>query len=73
VLRETDTTRLIFRPLIIENPHDSNASVRGAFVFQRKTSSSTWEDIDVPPLTRLKQDEAVKLELKSEELLKLHG
>jgi len=72
VLRKTTTTRLVFRPLIIANPHDSNASVRGGFIFQRKASGSAWEDIAAPPLTSLKHDEAVKLELKSKELLTLH-
>lgn len=36
VLRETATTRLVFRPLLVQNEKAPNASVKGSFIFQRK-------------------------------------
>lgn len=72
-LRETSVTRLVFRPTIVDNPHDSNASVRGSFVFQRKGPKEAWQDIPVAPLTSLKKGEGFRLELKSAELLTLYA
>jgi len=71
VLRETETTRLIFRPILVENPKEKEASVKGTFIFQRKGKADKWEDSDSIPLSKLKKGEGVKLELKSTELLKL--
>ncbi|MEK3988772.1 MULTISPECIES: hypothetical protein [Robertmurraya] len=36
ILRETDTTRLLFRPELVNNQHNSDASVKGCFIFQKK-------------------------------------
>jgi hypothetical protein len=71
VLRETSTTRLVFRPLIVNNIHDLNAAVKGTFVFQRKGRSNNWSDYKSLSLSSLRADEWVKLELKSDELLRL--
>ncbi len=71
VLRTTETTRLIFKPMIIENPHDPEASVKGWFIFQKKKKSGNWEDYNHFPLNKLKDGEWVKLELKSAEIKKL--
>lgn len=68
VLRETKTTRLIFRPLVIDNPNDPDASVKGWFVFQKKKSADKWQDHNNFPLSKLKSGEWVKLELKSSEV-----
>ena len=35
LLRETKTTRLIFRPQIIENPDNPEAAIKGDFIYQR--------------------------------------
>ncbi len=70
-LRETITTRLIFRPIIIDNPNNREASIKGNFLFQRKSKNSQWEDFETTPLSKLKSGEGFKLELKSSELLKL--
>jgi len=70
VLRETKTTRLIFRPLLIDNPQNPQATVNGGFLFQRKKGSE-WEDFDTIPLSSIKGGEGYKLELHSEELLQL--
>jgi len=70
-LRETTTTRLIFRPIIIDNPNNNSAAVKGNILFQRKSPKSEWVDIETIPLSSLKSGEGYKLELKSEELLQL--
>jgi len=72
VLRETHTTRLIFRPMLVTNPKNQAAAVKGIFIFQRKGSSGTWEDVETLPLSKLKKHEGVKLVIKSSELLKLY-
>lgn len=69
ILRETMTSRLVFRPLIINNVHDAKASVKGTFIFQRKNRNDQWEDHRDFPLSSLKATEWVKLEIKSDELL----
>ena len=72
VLRETRTTRLIFRPMLVTNPENQAAAVRGTFAFERKGSSGTWEGVGTFPLYKLKKHEGVKLTIKSSELLKLY-
>lgn len=73
VLRETTTTRLVFRPLIVDNPRNQTASVKGNFLFQRKSRNDDWEDFETIPLSSLKAGEGYKLELRTEELLSLYG
>ncbi|HUM70281.1 MAG TPA: DUF4263 domain-containing protein [Chloroflexota bacterium] len=68
-MRETQTTRLIFRPLLLDNINDKEASVKGNFIFQRKRKSDSWEDVKDLNLSQLKANEWVKIELKSAELL----
>ena len=70
-LRVTETSRFIFRPEIVDNPHDKTACVRGNFIFQRKKKTGQWEDYKNQDLSRLKDSEWIKLELKSSELKKL--
>lgn len=65
VLREKDTTRLIFRPELIDNPHDADNSVKGTFIFQRKSKNDRWEDLTGEKLSQLKAGEGYKLELSS--------
>jgi len=60
ILRETETTRLIFRPVIVENPHNKKACVRGHFIFQKKKVSGNWEDYNDFSLSKLKDGEWVK-------------
>lgn len=71
VLRETKTTRLIFRPLIVNNTQEPEASVKGWFVFQKKGRKDRWEEYKTLDLSQLKKGEWVKLELKSKAVLKL--
>lgn len=70
-LRETSSTRLVFRPMLIENKGNPEAGVKGSFVFQRKKPSETWEDADAAPLSSLKSGEGYKIELHTAELLQL--
>ena len=71
LLRTTTTTRLLFKPEIVNNPHNKNASVRGTFIFQKKGRNNSWEDYKNLDLTKLKASEWVQIELKSEEMFKL--
>lgn len=71
VLRETKTTRLLFRPLMVSNPKDEDAAVKGELVYQRKSRKDAWEDHNTLKLSELKADEWVKVGLKSGEVLKL--
>ncbi|MCY8186083.1 DUF4263 domain-containing protein, partial [Bacillus inaquosorum] len=61
ILREKSTTRLLFRPQIINNKHNEEASVKGCFIFQKKRSSENWEDHKELDLNKLKATEWVKL------------
>ncbi|MBD3328874.1 hypothetical protein GF357_00005, partial [Candidatus Dojkabacteria bacterium] len=73
ILRENQSHRLIFRPLLIDNQKDNNACVKGTFIYQRKGSNNDWEDYIDPELyaSKLKSGEGLKLEIKSEEILTL--
>lgn len=73
VLRVSDNVRLIFRPTILENPNNKDAAVKGVFLYQRKNKSSEWEDFETIPLNSVRNGEGYKLELRSQELLKLVG
>ncbi len=68
-LRKTTTTRLVFRPMLVENPNDPDAAVKGLFVFQRKGRNDEWTDIVEANLNTLHKDEGYKLELHSAEML----
>jgi len=70
-LRCTKSTRLVFRPEVVDNFSDRSACVRGNFIFQRKKISGHWEDYKSLELSKLKDHEWIKLELKSSELKKL--
>lgn len=71
VLRETGVTRLVFRPVVIENQRNPEAAVRGTFVFQHKRRNDAWTDVKDLSLSDLKGNEWVKLDLKGVELLTL--
>jgi hypothetical protein len=71
VLRETTTTRLIFRPVLLDNPGNPDAPMDGTFIYQRKTPTGRWSDFTQLPLSKLKAEEWVKIDLKAAELLAL--
>lgn len=64
VLRIGERSRLVFRPEIVNNPHNARACVRGTFVYQRKGQTQLWEDVADESLTRLKKGEGYKLDIK---------
>ena len=72
LLREGANSRLIFRPSIINNENQSEASVRGIFLYQKKKRNSGWEDFETIPLSSVKIGEGYKLELKSAEMLSVY-
>ncbi len=67
VIRETVTTRLIFRPQLIDNPNNPSDSVKGVFIYQRKGAKQNWIDFPTEPLSGLKSGESYKLSLSSSE------
>lgn len=72
VLRETTITRLIFRPQLVANSNNPNASVKGAFIFQRKGKNDAWENLHDTTLSKLKKGEGISLPLHSQEVLDLY-
>ena len=71
ILRTTSTTRLVFRPMLVENRNDASAAVKGTFLYQRKGPKDDWPDLATISLSSLKKDEGYRLELRSGELLPL--
>jgi hypothetical protein len=71
VLRESPSSRLIFRPTIVDNINNKEAAVKGVFLYQKKIKNIQWEDFETIPLTSVKSGEGYKLEIKSAELLHL--
>ena len=71
VLRQTETTRLVFKPLLVNNAQDSRAPLKGDLVFQHKAKGDDWEDRNDVSLASLRADEWVKIELKADEVHQL--
>lgn len=71
VLRQTDRIRLAFLPTLVSNPSDSQACVRGQFLYQRKLKNDQWVSVADNSLSELKSGEGYKLDIHSAELLKL--
>jgi len=72
IIRDKQNSRLVFRPSLVENDQNRDASVRGLFLYQKKKKNDLWEDFDTIPLHSVKMGEGYKLELKSAELLKIY-
>jgi hypothetical protein len=71
VLRQTDRIRLVFLPMLVDNPAVRGACVKGHFVYQRKAEKDDWCQLGSSSLASLKSGEGFKLELHSQELLTL--
>lgn len=69
ILRETNTTRLLFKPLIVDN--NSKNGVKGEFVYQKKLKNSSWVEHKDLDTRNLKADQFIKIALKTEEVNKL--
>ena len=72
VLHETTTTRLLLRPLVVENQSNPDANVRVALIHQRKSPKGIWEDAPAPKLHELKAGEYVNLTLHTKATLELY-
>jgi hypothetical protein len=67
IIRQLDNRRLIFRPEIVDNHSDPEASVHGRLMYQRRHSSkSPWQDEDAFKLAKLKNGESINLYLDAE-------
>lgn len=71
ILRQTTSTKLVFRPEIVNNIHNSSAAVKGCFIFQKKKGKDQWEDHKELELNKFKAEEWIKLAISSEEMLAL--
>ncbi|MGE5480572.1 MAG: Shedu immune nuclease family protein [Chloroflexota bacterium] len=71
-LSQTGTTRKVFKAIILDNPRNSQASVKGFLIHQRKLKEDLWETICDKKLSSLKSGEGIKIELNSETLLNLY-
>lgn len=71
VFRRTSSTRLVFKPTLVNNARDAGAPVNGTFVHQRKRKAESWEEYNEVPLSRLRAGEWVKLALGAGEIQKL--
>jgi hypothetical protein len=67
VLREGSMTRLVFVPMIVQNPDEQAASVKGTFVYQKKNRKDEWTPVETLSLGTLKAGDEFKLELSSHE------
>lgn len=71
VLRPGQTTRLVFKALVVNNKHDELKPVRGDLVWQRRKPSEQeeeWIDESHLRLTSMTAGSGVKLELTTDEL-----
>jgi len=71
LLRDSKTTRLVFRPTLVDNPGDPAAAVHGTFLYQHKGAGGVWSDVQTIPLSGFKSGEGYKLELHASEILTL--
>lgn len=70
-LRQGSTTRLVFKPVLVNNKSDESKPVRGELLWQRRGSSQKdeqWEDESHFTLREMKAGSGIKLELKTDEL-----
>lgn len=70
-LRPGNTTRLVFKPVMVNNKADETKPVRGELIWQRRGGShkdEPWEDESHFKLSTMTSGTGIKLELKTEEL-----
>lgn len=74
VIRPGKTTRLVFKPLLVNNKADKKRPVKGKLVWQKRGGSQKdddWEDESSFKLTTMKAGSGIKLEFGTEELYQL--
>ena len=69
LLRESNSTRLVFKPRFVVNPSHPEASINGDLCYQRKRRDDKWEDITPISLNSLKAGDGVRLNLHAAEVL----
>ena len=70
-LRSGNTTRLVFKPLIVNNKADESKPVRGELVWQRRgraQQGDEWADESNFKLSQMTAGSGVKLDLRTDEL-----
>lgn len=70
-LRPGNTTRLVFKPVMVNNKADETKPVRGELIWQRRGGShkdEPWEDESHFKLSTMTSGTGIKLELKTVEL-----
>ncbi len=70
-LREGPLIRLVFIPVMINNPNDRRQCMKGTFCYQKKVKNTSWEEIKTTSLSSLKAGDEYNLSLHSEELFAL--
>jgi hypothetical protein len=74
VLRPGQTTRLVFKPQIVNNKQDENKPVKGHLLWQRRKPSEQaeeWADEAHVNLSSMKAGSGIRLELSTDELYML--
>jgi hypothetical protein len=72
VLRVGEKSRLVFIPVLVENPNNPPAGVDGEFLYQRGAGKDSWINDKSKKLSNLKSGEGYTLSLKAAELLTLY-
>jgi len=72
VLRGGEKSRLVFIPVLVDNPKNQPAGLDGEFLYQRGTGKGFWINDKTKKLSNLKSGEGYTLSLKAAELLTLY-
>jgi hypothetical protein len=68
VLRDGESTRLVFSPVIVNNQRDRLRPVKGDLLWQRRTKGGEWQDEASLKLTTMQAGSGVRLALSTDEL-----
>jgi hypothetical protein len=70
IIRENKNSRLLLRPILVDNDSNEEACVKGSIIYQKKNDLGEYrEDKNVFDLRKVKKGECARFELKSEEVL----
>ncbi|MGW5155815.1 Shedu immune nuclease family protein [Nonomuraea wenchangensis] len=72
VLREGEQIRLIFKATLASK-EGATPTIRGRFIYQKKRRAKIWQDFNSINLASLKDGEGVRLDLKSDEVIRLYN
>lgn len=68
VLREGTTTRLVFKPTIVNNRRNGEHPLGGDFIYQKKGRNDEWEDEETARITSIESGTGIKLALNRDEI-----